>query len=76
MFSDSEPLNESTQSIPCAHLPTQPKKLSWPAQGRANIAIVTGDEVTNLTDSLIYLPKCYNFDKHALISKDIVNAHT
>ena len=29
-----------------------------------------------VTDLLIYLPKCYNFDKHALISKDTGNAHT
>ena len=33
-------------------------------------------KITGSIDSLMYLPKHYNFDKYVLISKDTVNERT
>jgi len=75
----------NTKPIPGAQQPSWPKSLDWSQRGRANAVIMIDDRITNLIEnqwvnwfinSLIHLPTCYNFDKHALISKDAVNART
>jgi len=60
LFSDSEPLDDNTQSILSAHLPSRPEDLGWPARGRADAIIMINDRVTNLGGkSLSKLIHCF-----------------
>jgi len=86
LFTNGKPLNDNTQSISTAQLPSRPKDLGWPVRVRADAITMINDGVTNLGGkSLNKLIHCFLvmlikeisfFSKHALLCKGTVNAHT